>query len=96
MKVLSFRAAPKDAFDEFWEAYPKRVSKGQARQAFAKACKIASAAEIIAGALRFADHLKSEGTQMKYIPYPATWLNGERWEDELFSNESDWGNDIDF
>jgi hypothetical protein len=23
------------------------------------------------------------GTERQFIPHPATWLNGERWEDEL-------------
>ena len=24
----------------------------------------------------------NKNTEMKFIPHPATWLNGERWEDE--------------
>lgn len=25
---------------------------------------------------------RAEGTEPQFIPYPATWLNGERWLDE--------------
>src|SRR5690606_19428118 len=43
-----------DAFDEFWAAYPRRVGKGAARKAWAKATKKAAPEEIIAGARRYA------------------------------------------
>jgi hypothetical protein len=44
---------------------------------------LASPEEIIDGAKRFADFCQSEGTEQRYIPHAATWLNNERWEDEL-------------
>lgn len=93
MTVVKLHQQPKpeELFDAFWNAYPKRVSKGYARRAFANACKIADPNTIVLGAMRFADHVRNEGTAMQYIPYPATWLNGERWDDELWQSESDWG-----
>lgn len=88
---LSDKVKPVSHFDDFWKHYPRRVAKGVARTAFQRACKIASPEEIILGAIRFADFCKSEGTEMKYIPHASTWLNGERWEDELHSTTSNWG-----
>jgi hypothetical protein len=100
MTILSFKAketsSPDEMFNEFWNAYPKRVGKGQARKAFALACKIASASEIVSGAIRFADHAKEQGTAMRFIPHPTTWLNGERWEDELWQDEQGWGDFDEF
>lgn len=96
MTVVQFKQQPKEAFDDFWDVYPRHVSKAMARRAFANACKVASPSEIILGAIRFAEYLKREGTEMKYIPHPSTWLNGERWEDELPEDQSQWGDFNDF
>lgn len=68
------------SFDEFWSVYPRRVGKGQARKAWASAMKKTDASTIIAGAARFAS--SSASSELKFVPYPATWLNGERWDDE--------------
>ena len=95
MSVVKFKdrgaPSPDEMFDAFWKEYPKRIAKGQARMAWSKACKVADPNEIVLGALRFAEHTKKLGTEMQYIPYPATWLNGERWDDELWDEGSDWG-----
>lgn len=72
------------AFDAFWDAYPRKVAKGNARTAWAKAIKRGAAPEAItAAAARHADHWRRLGTQPRYIPHPATWLNGERYDDAL-------------
>lgn len=67
-------------FDAFWAECPRKVGKGKARQAFAKARKGADATTIIAGMKRHARMVAH--TEQQFIPHPATWLNGERWEDE--------------
>lgn len=66
-------------FEDFWAAYPRKRSKGQARRAWAAAVRKVPARTIVDGARRFAadPELPEEG----FVPYPATWLNGERWED---------------
>jgi len=72
-------------FDEFWQAFPKKKSKGQAKKAWDKLRKekklppLPTMLQAIAAAKAGHDWQKDGG---KYIPYPATWLNGERWEDE--------------
>lgn len=70
-----------DAFDAFWAEYPRKVSKVAARKAFAKAD---APLEVLLAALRA--HKKTEQWTRdggQYIPYPASWLNGRMWEDEL-------------
>ena len=71
-----------DGFDEFWAAYPKKKSKGAARKAWDKLKPSpemrAKILHSIERAKQSADWLEADG---KYIPYPATWLNAEGWED---------------
>lgn len=76
----STRPASQDAeFDQWYSAYPRKVDKGHARTAFKAARKKTSMDALMAGVTRFASD--SRGTEPKYLAYPATWLNGERWED---------------
>lgn len=71
-------------FDSFWEAYPKKAGKAAARKAFLKHkpgdVLLAAMLKAIEAQKR-SDQWMRDGGQ--YIPYPATWLNGERWNDEL-------------
>ena len=71
-------------FDRFWSAYPRKVGKGDARRAWSKALKKASAGEIIARAEQYA-----WPEDRQFIPHPATWLNAERWTDELVQPTAD-------
>ena len=71
-------------FDEFWKLYPRKESKQQARKAWAKLNPDQAQFSLIANALEYRSQTKewlAEGG--RYIPHPATWLNGRRWEDEL-------------
>jgi hypothetical protein len=67
-------------FAEWYAAYPRKTDKGHARTAFKAARKKASFETLMDGVRRFAN--ESKGTEPKFLAYPATWLNGERWEDE--------------
>lgn len=68
-------------FDEFYSEYPRKVGKGAARKAWAKAIKKADVHYIISSATCYAKTIV--GTDQTFVPHPATWLNQERWEDEL-------------
>jgi hypothetical protein len=76
--------APASAdFDEFWRAYPRKDDKKAARKAFDKMAPSSEKLAIMLAALRrqaAGEDWKKDGG--KFIPYPATWLNGERWDDE--------------
>ena len=65
-------------FLAFWSVYPRRDDKGHARKAWAKAIRKETAETIIAGATRYRDDPSREKA---YTALPATWLNGERWQD---------------
>ena len=69
-------------FDEFWKVYPRKQSKKDAKRAFTKACKTEEQYRTIMAGLRSVIETDWNGKDPKYIPHPATWLNGRRWEDE--------------
>jgi hypothetical protein len=76
------REAPRTAeqtFAEFWAAYPKKVGKDAALRAWRKAIKRADPDKIIS-VVRVYPFRTDEP---KYNPYPASWLNGGHWEDDL-------------
>ena len=71
-----------DGFAEFWVAYPRKVGKGAAEKAWRKVREPLTTLAKIKQALRWQckshDWTKENG---QYIPHPATYLNGRRWED---------------
>jgi hypothetical protein len=69
-------------FARFYELWPRHVARAEAVRAFDKAAaKVTDPADISRGAYRFAQECKRLGTAPDKIPYPASWLNGERWND---------------
>jgi len=77
-------------FDRFWATYPRKVSKSVAKQVWIKK-KLDNKADII-----IADVEKRKVTcgadcwlneRKTFIPHPATYLNQERWEDEIVAEE---------
>ncbi len=73
-------------FDAFWFVYPRKESKGAARKAWTKAVSKASAAHIIAAAERYRDDPNREDG---FTAHAATWLNGERWDDDPLPSRTD-------
>jgi hypothetical protein len=73
------KAAP-DGFSEFWARYPRKVAKGAAQKAYAKAMKAARHDDVMFALSQQLPALEAKDQQ--YIPHPATWLNAERWNDE--------------
>lgn len=73
-----------ESFNDFWKAYPKKVSKTSALKAWNKLKPDDNLVREILSALeqqkKTAQWQKDDG---QFIPYPTTWLNGRRWEDDL-------------
>ena len=71
-----------EEFDKFWASYPKKVAKADARKAWLQTKDvrpdIAKLLCAITAACKTEQWMKSGGS---FIPYPATWLRGERWDD---------------
>ncbi|MCY0916983.1 hypothetical protein OS965_02180 [Streptomyces sp. H27-G5] len=71
-------------FAAFYAIYPRKIAKGNARKAFAAAVKRgAKPADLIAAAAAHRDNWVRCKTESRFIPHPTTWLNGERYDDEL-------------
>lgn len=68
-------------FEAFWQAYPRRVAKGAARRAWARAMRITDAGTVAAALA--AQKAAGFGRDTTYTKHPATWLNGECWADEI-------------
>ncbi len=79
----------KSLFEKFWRAYPKKVAKIAAERTFERIVRREKAQDREAFVERLCralakqrqsdDWQREEG---RYVPYPATWLNAGRWEDE--------------
>lgn len=70
-------------FDEFWSIWPKKVAKRDAEKAWKKLAPDAALFEAIKAGIRLWSNnwaWQKDGGQ--FIPNPATFLNGRRWEDE--------------
>ena len=72
-------------FDTFWREYPKKKSKGQARTAFYKALKKTDFDTIMTALRALKETKQWTKNDGEFVPYPATWLNAEGWEDEVKS-----------
>lgn len=71
-------------FEAFWKLYPKKKGRKDALKAWNKLKPDPEMQAVMIVALgkhrASRDWLKDGG---QYVPLAATWLNGERWEDEL-------------
>jgi len=71
-------------FSQFYAAYPKKRAKQDAIKAWKKVAPENGLFETIMRAIgkqrRSDDWTRDNG---RYIPNPASWLNGRRWEDEI-------------
>lgn len=69
-------------FDAFWSAYPRKTAKTAAAKAFAR---LRPDERLLAAMLAAIERQRTSPQWTKdggeFIPHPATWLNGRRWED---------------
>lgn len=81
VKIKQSNSTPR--FETFWQAYPKKKSKGYAEKVFAKIKPdeqlLATMLAKIEQAKKSVEWCKDKG---QFIPHPATWLNAKGWEDE--------------
>lgn len=83
----SERESRSDRFDEFWDAYPRKVGKKKARVKFAAAVKAAGDPQrVIDGAQRLA--ADPNLPEKRFIPHPTTWLERGGWDDEPLPGRS--------
>lgn len=79
-----------EKFEEFYKEYPKKVSKENVKKWFIKNNPSDELFKTIMNSLK-KYKLSDSWKDTKYIPYPSTWLNQKRWEDELSdTNVPEW------
>ncbi len=66
--------------ESLYDAYPKKVDKGHALKAIKKAIEKVGAQVLLDAVKRYASQW--DGKDKQFCPNPASWFNGERWEDE--------------
>jgi hypothetical protein len=76
-KVLAF-------FEEIRKLYPRTLDRGQEMEAWRKTVgdRLSTGVDVAIwdGLQAWLALWKKEGTEMKFIPHFATWINGERWD----------------
>ena len=70
-------------FDVFWRAYPRKVGPAAAKKAFAKLKVTEELLSKMLHAIEVQKRYTWKDKDPQYIPHPSSWLNGERWEDEI-------------
>lgn len=70
-------------FEMFWKDYPRRTAKPAAKKAFKKLKPTMQLLAKIKQAIANQKATVWKDKDEQYIPHPATWLNNERWEDEV-------------
>ena len=78
------KSADMDGFALFWQEYPRKAAKAAALKAWQKLNPSPDLVERILAHVR--EHKRSQdwikdGGQ--FVPHPATFLNGRRWEDDI-------------
>jgi len=83
-----FPVSVEQQFEQFWQLYPRKVCKKAAKKVWMGIKFDSSLFSIIMAAIGTANqYWKHQNTSLKHIPYPSTWLNEERWEDEFLPDE---------
>jgi hypothetical protein len=71
-------------FEEFWSNYPRKIEKVSCWITWEKLNKIHQQ-EIVIASKNFAEAMKEEGREIKYIKYPKAFINPKKqiWKDYL-------------
>lgn len=70
------------SFQDFYFLYPRKMARKDAEKAWSRLTPTQQA-ECLEALPNYLKYWKIKETQKDYIPYPATFLNQERWTDEL-------------
>ena len=77
-------------FDRFWQSGIRKMDKKKAKRAFSTVIKAQEDPESFVDMLIIDVQKRLQGKQLGFDKmYPATYLNGERWDDELPACEPD-------
>ena len=69
-------------FQDFYSLYPRKMGRKEAERSWNRLTP-AQQAECLEAMPNYLKYWKIKQTQKDFIPYPATFLNQERWTDEI-------------
>ena len=69
-------------FQDFYSLYPRKMARKDAERAWNRLTSTQQK-ECLEALPNYLKYWKIKETQKDYIPYPATFLNQERWTDEI-------------
>ena len=69
-------------FNDFYTLYPRKMGRKDAERAWNKLTPIQQA-ECLEAMPNYLKYWKIKETAKDFIPYPASFLNAERWTDEI-------------
>lgn len=78
----SKNSTPPQRFDEWWSAYPHKREKRAAEKAYVAAANRVGES-VLLDALARQREVLAEAMARGFCPYPATWLNKGKYEDEI-------------
>jgi hypothetical protein len=91
-KLVFYREIPKerkarviltgDDFEDFYKLYPRKIAKKDA-QVMWKRLDEKTKLLAIEWLRRYIVYWEKKGIETQYLPYPASWINGKRWDDKL-------------
>jgi hypothetical protein len=71
-----------DPWEAFWTLYPRRQARKDAQRAWTR-IQSSEHAMILESLVAWRNVWRQQNTATHHIPLPATWLNGERYRDEV-------------
>jgi hypothetical protein len=71
-----------EGFEQFHAAYPRHVAKADAEKAWRQVVKPEEVPAILAR-IEINKLGEWKGMEKRFIPHPASWLRGRRWNDEI-------------
>jgi hypothetical protein len=74
-------------FENFWQQYPKKVGKLTAKRSWEK-LSLDNQQKALEAIVEHRKYWAAKGTDWEFIPHASTWLNQERFEDELVIEEN--------
>jgi hypothetical protein len=72
-----------DEFEKVWKAYPRKIGKQAAMQAWKKAKDKPPLVDILQAIEKAKQSEQWTKENGQFIPHPSTWLNQGRWADEV-------------
>jgi hypothetical protein len=82
-KITKKKKKKENQFETFWDLYPRKIGKAKCESKFLSLIqrneKIEN--EILEGLKKYLPHFEIKPKE--FIPHPITWLNQERWRDEI-------------